>query len=635
MAITEKVKRRLRLPSGYWQIFSFGGLTEEAIVKSAIWISAYFRRVSVNCAGNIISWHDEVVSDVLPVAELVMIEVGCVFHADTAFVYPAQILCDRIEKRSVEVAFTDQNCHFLRRHMRSESGDFLFKNPRFIAEELSNAYLLSAQTTTGANLLIPCVTVLQTFWGRSSNLMHMLLDSRFLDFDRYVLNPKLSYLNSEAGEAFVWLRQWQLDVDAGFLATIAFDPYAIQRGKDIGLTLHASINEHRGHSSRCFAALPPHSDKMTLEVLGLPLKTEHGEYFYIQKIIQSSYKPPFNKVTFDRDNDGRRSKEDDGQSDKNREPINRERAPSIPRREGQSTFEFVSEPPGSLVTEEPIPLGSFDVTFPGIAGLEIEKLEQIVTEFESTEELEQASDLRWAELLSLLPSSAKSSQDIVKTELTSAQFNKNIRPDTNIQSIGSYLDLLVEAIDQLQDQNKHAKNSSALYLTENGLEFSYKHRFPWRASPVRGGSLAFSLPDEINDESFAWLFSDPDQTNRKRAICLEFTFFLHGQFETAYLLDIEGRYEKKRQQTETENKVKSTKIFYIWRRRRFNENEEDMGSNIGDHEFRTIISLIALHGKKAVAQWIFPRTCMLQDRKHNDAMIPLPKLADELFERMQ
>ena len=317
-------------------------------------------------------------------------------------------------------------------------------------------------------------------------------------------------------------------------------------------------------------------------------------------------------------------------------PLHRERAPSIPRKEGKSTFEFVSEPPGSFVTDEPIPLGRFDPTFPGIAELEIIQLEKLETEFESTqEEDDKTANLRWAELLSLLPSSAKSSQDIVKTELTSAQFNKNVTPDTNTRSIGSYLDLLVEAIDQLQDENKYAKNSSAPFRTEKGLEFSYKHRFPWRASPVRGGNLAFSLPEEINDESFAWLFSDPDQTTRKRAICLEFTFFLRGQTEAAYLLDIEGRYEKKRLNTETENKVKSTKIFYIWRRRRTNRYEEDQGSTIGDHEFRSIISLIALHGKKAIDQSLFPKTCILEDRKHNDAMIPLPKLADELFERMQ
>ena len=287
MAITEKIKRKHQLPSGHWQLFSFGSLKEEAIAKSAIWIWAYFRRVSVDGVGQIIAWHEEVAFDVLPVAELVMFEVGCVFHSDTGRVYSSRKICEKIENRIVEVEFTEQNCFLMRRHMRCDTGDFLFKNPRLIAEEESNSYLLSSHTSDGTKLLIPCVTILQAFWGRSSNLMHMLLDGRFAEFDRYVLNPKRSSLSPDTKEAFVWLRQWQQDLDAGFLATIAFDKVAVQRGKDISLRLNAHINEFRNNRARSMAVLPPHSDKIRLEVQGLQIKTAYEDFFYVQRIIQS------------------------------------------------------------------------------------------------------------------------------------------------------------------------------------------------------------------------------------------------------------------------------------------------------------------------------------------------------------
>lgn len=637
MVTIEKVKRKLLLPPGSWQLFSFGRLSEEAVAKMAIWVWAYFRRVKVDSNGAIISWHDEVVSDRMPVAEMVIFDVGCVFQSETSRVFRSQRLCDEIVQREFEVEFTDENCRLLRRHMKMESGDFLFKNPRFPISDESNAYLLSAQSIGGMPLLIPCTTVLQTFWGRSSNLLHMLLDSRFLDFDRYVLNPQKSFLISENKEAVLWLRQWSRDEDVNFLATIAFDAQAIQRGKDIALRLHAITSEFRHSPKRCIAALPPYSDKMTLEVLGLPITTEYGEFFYVQKILKSSYKPAFNKVTHDRDNDGRRSQLRDDIPQDNARIIERESEQSIPLKEGKSTFELVSDSPGPGETKSPVRLGTFDSVFPGIANLETEKLPQLDTEFKGKlEELERAQDIRWADLLSTLPSTAVSSVEAVNTTLTSAQLVRDYPQDYKTHEVRKNLDYLVEALTQFEESERYrAGHHAEAKQNEKTQSLTVEPRFPWKPSPICGGRLLFSLPNEVNDQAFAWLYSDPDMYLRKRAACLEITMFSRHEIEVGYILDIEGRASMPRNGHQHLGKFTSTPIFFIWRRKGWMRGFEKADSRISNSEFREIIKALAVHGNLLAARTHLPEGCRVESRKHNDSLIPLDKLVATLREKMQ
>lgn len=639
MAIMEKIKRRLELPSGHWQLFSFGRLSEEAVVKSAIWIWAYFRRVLVDEAGQVTNWLDEVVLDRLPVAEMVIFEVGSVFHSDSGRATRWQHISKDIENRTVEVEFTDANCELLRRHMKAESGEFLFKNPRFHASEESNAFLLSAKCTSGMPLLIPCTTVLQTFWGRSSQLMHMLLDSRFLDFDRYVINTEKTFLDRENREAMVWLRQWSRDEDVNFLATIAFDPIAIQRGKDISLRLHAITSEFRHSPKRCIAALPPYTSKMTLEVTGRPIHSESGEYFYVQQILKSSYKPPFDSVKHDRDNDGRQIRKNNGELISIEKIKHRESEFRIPLIEGESNFELVSDPPSKGETLTPVRLGTFDATFPEIACLKTEKLPQLETEYKGNQaELENAVDIRWAKLLSTLPSSSISSSKAAKTVLTSANLVQEFHEDLLTHSVKKYLDKLVsayEAFDAGQVKEEHGDEALSKRDNLDRIYLKALPKFPWKASPICGGNLLFTLPYEVEDLAISWLYSDPDRLIRKRAICLEVHIISSVSVEVGYILDIEGRHAKSRDDPSAMGKFKSTPIFYIWRKRSAYVDQTLFQPIISEAEFRTIIKTIAIHGNLAVAQPHLPTDCYVQGRKHNEGYIDFLKLVSELIANMK
>ncbi len=639
MAIMEKIRRKLELPSGHWQLFSFGRLSEEAVVKSAIWVWAYFRRVLVDEAGQVTNWLDEVVSDRLPVAEMVIFEVGSVFHSDSGRATRGQHISKDIENREVQVEFTDANCELLRRHMKAESGEFLFKNSRFQASGESNAFLLSAKCTSGMPLLIPCTTVLQTFWGRSSQLMHMLLDSRFLDFDRYVINTEKTFLNREKQEAMVWLRQWSRDEDVNFLATIAFDPVAIQRGKDISLRLHAITSEFRHSPKRCIAALPPYTSKMTLNVTGRPIHSESGDYFYVQQILKSSYKPPFNSVKHDRDNDGRQIRKNNGELVPIEKIKHRESQFKIPLSEGESNFELVSDPPSKGETLTPVRLGTFDATFPEIANLKIDKLPQLETEYKGNQvELEKAVDIRWSKLLSTLPNSSISSSEAAKTVLTSANLVQESHEDLLTHSVKKYLDKLVSAYEEFDASQVKEEHGGEALARSDGLDricLKVLPKFPWKASPICGGNLLFTLPYEVEDLPISWLYSDPDRLIRKRAICLEVHMISRASVEVGYILDIEGRYSKSRDDPDALGKFKSTPIFYIWRKRSSYADQTLFEPIISELEFRTIVKTIAIHGNLALAQPHLPTDCYVHGRKHHEGYIDFKKLVSELIANMK
>ena len=85
-ATFQSVKHDFALPSGHWQLFSYGRLTELPTAKQAIWIKAYFRLVTVNENGDISGWLDEVVSSNAPIGILVAWMVGCVFNSEKRLV---------------------------------------------------------------------------------------------------------------------------------------------------------------------------------------------------------------------------------------------------------------------------------------------------------------------------------------------------------------------------------------------------------------------------------------------------------------------------------------------------------------------------------------------------------------------
>lgn len=637
MQNVEPIERDLDLPPGDWQLISYGRLEEQPTIKAALWITAIFRKVRIE-EDLIVERFTEVIDRYLPTAEMVIFEVGCIFCSETSKVLRAQYLSTEMVQTEIEIEFTNENCELIRRYWCDEEGRRFFNNPVCELTDNSNSYLLSAVCTNGQKILIPCTTVLQAFWARSSNLLSMLLDTRFLNFDHYIINTELSKLDTETGKAYLLLRQWSLDEDAKFLASIVFSEKpeeAILRGQAISQRLCAMHPNFDQIEDRYIAALPPHSSNVALEVWGLPVKSsKFGDYMFIQRVIKSSFEPTFKSLTFDRDNDGRQSTQNENDPNKEagkgegKKPIDRPRNWSPPRFEGKSKFEFTSKLPGYNSTIESTKLGTFDQMFPNISNLKSEKLEQLNTEYSNVAEgQKESANTRWAKLLSVLPSTATSSSNAIKTTLSSAAFVRDYMLDTNTSDIKIYLNKLIAAYDDFKWNIENGEHNIQIV----------KPKFPWPKSPAAGGQLVFSLPGSIEEQNIAWLYSDPERTTRKRAICLEVTFYSEDleSIGVGYIIDIEVRFSKPRVTKDengnqiTKQSIGSTSIIFVWRDRRMPTTGGEDGK-IRDYEFREILKAIASNGGFKGAREHFPQGCLTQARKHNAKGITFDKLLEEL-----
>lgn len=634
-------KKNLDLPPGHWQIFSYGRLTALPTAKQAIWIRASFRRVIVDSSGDITEWTEEIVHRDVPVGELVAWEIGCVFDPQTRKVSQPQPICEKMSVTEVQVAFTDESCSVLRRYHRDEHHHLIFKNRRLLPEDPeANIYFLQANRPGLSPLLIPCTTVLQTFWGRSSNLIHMLLDSRFQDFDRYVLNVEKRLLNQEDAHAYIWLRQWSLDDDARFLATLAFDEGAIRRGQRISLELQAAMEPSSGKPVRCVNAWPPHSDFVTLKVLGGEFNTPAGPFFYVQNVLSSSYKPPFSKLSFDRDNDNRAGKtgegEEEGHAVKSRKAINREQIERIAKAEA-TEFELDQQHPSYQTTIDSAIVGRFGSIFPGISSIEAEKLDQLETKYENVAELKEVKNRRWRSL-STLPGVAGAPADVVGTTLSSghARFDPQ---DESLDPIGPPLDVLIQQVIE------YMSSGPRMSLPQGIGHIDIAPIFPWQRSLVLDGLWVFSLPIEHRDYPWAWLYRDPYSRFRKRGLCLRITYFSEvGTIVGAgYLVELEGRNLKSRLKPKQgirinpppdtpvkDNEVDSPNrrdrpVLFIWQK-------SEQNISISDEHLRDLIIGLAQEGGTSASAAATRREIQCYVRKHSSA--EFSQLLRELLERV-
>jgi hypothetical protein len=621
-----QVKKNISLPPGYWQMFSYGRLTELPTAKRAIWIHAYFRRVLLDHQGLITHWSGEVQRREVPVGELVAWEPGCVFDAATHKVKGPQPIAPGATTTTVQVGFADENCKLISRYWRDPDGQYVLPNRRLLPEDPeADTYFLRVGRGLDTPLLIPCTTVLQSFWGRSSNLVHMLLDSRFLDFNAYVVNTEKCSM-VENGEALVWLRQWSLDVDARFLASLTFDAGAIQRGKDIALRLQAEMRETAiGQRARAVCALPPHDQVVDLRVVGFEVKTAAGPFFFVQRVLHSSYKPMFTSLKYDRDNDGRKaetaSRDRNGATVKPKKPIKRQPT-SRPRDVSSSEFHLAQDHPGTNTLQETADIGQFDPHFPGIASIPATKLPQLEVEFENEEQEAAAYDARWNEL-STLPGCGGPRQKAAGVVLSSGRV-LNDPLDESSEEAGPPLGRLMHQVMELEPFEGQE-------LLPDGVDhLEIEPVFPWRASPAYGGKWLFSLPDEVDDYAWAWLYSDPGQEVRKRGLCLKVNFWGAGQMwlGEGLIVEIEGRFTRKRSESTSESS-KNSPILFVWHGVAAGTSEGVVGAVTTPQLRDVILRLISEGGNAVVTKSSLGMRC--QARRHSSAALKLKQLIGELY----
>lgn len=534
-------------------------------------------------------------------------------------VHPPRGISPDIRQHQVTTSFTYENCRVIERYAKDDAGKYIISGRRSGEEhETNNRRFLVVEHSGGMPLLIPCTTVLQAFWGKSSNIIHMLLDSRFLEFNRYVANIGRSFCDEESRRAIVWLRQWSLDVDATFLATLVCNPMAIQRGQFI-FTRLSSQSIGRTDTVRHVIAYPPHADEVTLLIEGMP--TENNRFFYVQRILRSSYKPPFDKVLFNRDNDGRPSP--DGMTfDPEKLKDMRRRRPSPPRFQATSNFKLSSEFPKQGSSLDPVEAGGFDGIFPGFNDVTATKLEQDPLQFKNIEDQERAAFMKWGNAISTLPATKISSSDAIGKVLISKKAINNVRDKSN-EPVGSPLDAV------LLELQAHAPFDSHTLLPYGVEWLSIEPTFPWQASAAHDAKWFFSLPSEHEDFGYAWLYHDPDCLHRKRGICLKISFrnVDSNRLYFGYVIDLESRTPRSNRE---EGPVKNqTSRLFLW-----GQSIDFMSVAEKDNLQKIILTLADKRGRAAIriAQGLGFK-CV--SRHHVASGVTLNKLLEDLHTVVQ
>ena len=159
------------------------------------------------------------------------------------YVLEAEALNTRFTLDEIKIDFSRENIHvFSRLGLVDADQSLLREEPVHLGlgrntaatDRRYDSLLLRVEGSNGSPpYVFPCISIFQFFWAPTSKWAQLMVDGRFSDSEHYLFNQARSHLSADRTKAMLWLRQWMKDEDVPFLASIAFDNYAMDRGADI------------------------------------------------------------------------------------------------------------------------------------------------------------------------------------------------------------------------------------------------------------------------------------------------------------------------------------------------------------------------------------------------------------------
>lgn len=517
--------KRLDLPPGAWQIFWLGRLSDVPQATRTPFIKAYLCQVWLE-NGTIVRRSTIVKHVELPVSDLVVMPLGTVI--DDTKILAGLPLSDRSLWKNITVDFTRQNLDVVLRKGNGTVAPLLGLGRKTLADddEYEGLLVTAGEGGNPTAYVFPCLSIFHFFWARSSKWAQMMVDGRFVDYDRYIFDPRRSHLSGDGQNAMIWLRQWMLDDDAAFIASLAFDEYALKVGADIYLNM---AQRGRGGQHRCIRALPPYQGKLQMKVLCQAIQTSCGEATLIQHISSCDYLPSIKQLDFDRDNDGRRLDDALAADKGERTPMHREHFGGSPSTLLAPMVELDDQPGSSKKESLEITLVPFDQRFPFFQEVQVTKLPQADLEYTNVEEA-QMRLRKWADKVSTLIDASSSAEAAPQALIRAADYAEKAESD-DITPVKGDMNSLAEGL----------LTPDFFLLVIDNIE--------WRAtvSDVRMPSSRghfFTTQPRAGSKHFPWLYRDKKRDVRKRALCLEVMFTNNKVSQlpiVRYLLDIEPR----------------------------------------------------------------------------------------------
>jgi hypothetical protein len=384
--------------------------------------------------------------------------------------------------------------------------------------------------------LIPSFEVFRFFYAISSRMASVFLDSRFLEWARYVWNPNRSVIDPEKREARLWLRQWMLDQDAWFIASLAFDPEAIERGKD----LYRAVATDSG---RMLRAVPPMQGEVRIKAKWVGIQNGTGqESKIILHIISTDWQPPFTELKFDRDNDGRVIKKPEEQVKEKKPVIRRPRTrkPKQPfTNQEEDEVTDLTDEPGDPAEEEYVQIAEVNERFDWLSQANIEKLPQVETQFSGKKAIEE-QEKRWRNELSTLDGTSSAatvrsveltSEDLDLLDAAESQNGERDELDEVDADLTPPSDELLKIARALANINfdRTLKNVNVEFLSLWGEPL-----------PIETFSF-FRLPKTLQGEEYGWLYKTRSKRPRL-ALAAEITCRTENvgsDYEVRYVMDFE------------------------------------------------------------------------------------------------
>ncbi|MBI1890265.1 MAG: hypothetical protein HYS18_06460 [Burkholderiales bacterium] len=429
----------------------------------------------------------------------------------------------------------DDNLRFVDRWHCVAPGKLLIpQGPSSLPEDpyYDGTFLCIGANDNPYEYLIPSYEVFRFFYAVSSRMAEVLLDSRFLEWSRYIWDPKRSAINRETKEARLWLRQWMLDQDAWYIASLAFDPISVERA----MNLYRSIAIDQ---SRLLRAVPPMHEWINVQASWIHIDNGAGGHSrLVLRLKSTDWSPPFKTLKFDRDNDGRSLKtQDDQEKPTVNRPTQIVSVKPLPDND-EDPIDLTNVPSNPELSTETVPLEEVNNRFDWLPNAMIEKLPQLETEYEGERYRAKLIE-RWIDEMSTFQGTT--SADAIRSVVLTAE-DKHIL--ASVESKG----------DELESPNEPAQtpNNDILEIarglvnirdkTDSTVEFLVLWGKP---IPIESFHL-FKLPAKIKDDAPRWLFKANSKRTRHAlaAKITRDTELENGRifYETRYLLDFEPKH---------------------------------------------------------------------------------------------
>lgn len=289
---------------GYWRIVWFGKLMHSPLhAYKPQKILTYLRKLpeSTNQADQNLAPVGTLQMTYIDIGELAKLHIGTITKNGTPIDNSAgKFHYEKIQ--SAKLDFTESNLIVFDRYHQVDGKYIIPEGKQQVESEGDNNNLFVGIEANGNpyHFVIPCTEVFRFFYATSSTMAKVSLSDKFLSPDKHLWDTKASK-RGDPPEAYalIWLRKRMLDSDAPYLARFPWDPYALNKAKDI--YLYAAALKLPNHERMIFAK-PPIQGSHKTKFVSVDLSSGS---ILISRLISCDWVPEYTYLKWDRDNDGR------------------------------------------------------------------------------------------------------------------------------------------------------------------------------------------------------------------------------------------------------------------------------------------------------------------------------------------